>query len=205
MCSHCRIPGHTKDKCYKLNGLSPGHRNNSRFKSYANQSSLEQKQIGNGPPLTQGQYNQLLALLQPSKSPAITPAANHVRSSSSASEISPVSGIISCNFTNTSHTITKPYCSWIINTEATDHMICRPHLFTHNVSLVSHTIKLLNGTTTNATHVGDICLSDQFILKHVLCVPDFFCNLHSPKSLTTHSNCCLIFYSKSCYIQDLSS
>ncbi|XP_031263248.1 uncharacterized protein LOC116121427 [Pistacia vera] len=64
VCTHCNIPGHTKDKCYKLTGFPPGHRNNSRSKSYANQSSLEHEQIGNGPSITQEQYNQLIALLQ---------------------------------------------------------------------------------------------------------------------------------------------
>ncbi|KAJ0047128.1 hypothetical protein Pint_06129 [Pistacia integerrima] len=73
------------------------------------------------------------------------------------------------------------------------------------MSFVSHTIKLPNGTTTLAMHVGDIHLSDHIVLKHVLCVPAFSFNLLSAKSLTTHSNCYLIFFSNSCYIQDLSS
>ncbi|KAF5463979.1 hypothetical protein F2P56_014097 [Juglans regia] len=39
VCSHCHIPGHVKDKCYRLNGFPPGHKNNNnKFKSSANQS-----------------------------------------------------------------------------------------------------------------------------------------------------------------------
>ncbi|XP_042958217.1 uncharacterized protein LOC122293829 [Carya illinoinensis] len=40
ICNHCRIPGHTREKCYKLNGFPSGHKNNSKYKSNANQSSL---------------------------------------------------------------------------------------------------------------------------------------------------------------------
>lgn len=35
--------------------------------------------------------------------------------------------------------------------------------------------------------------------------PSFLFNLISAKFLTTHSNFCLIFFSNSCYVQDLSS
>ncbi|KAG2699759.1 hypothetical protein I3760_07G204900 [Carya illinoinensis] len=76
---------------------------------------------------------------------------------------------------------------WILDTGATDHMVCSPNFFTHNMTRVSHSIKLPNGTTTIATHLA------------------FSFNLVSAKSLTTNSNCCLLFFSNSCYIQDLST
>lgn len=33
LCAHCKMIGHTMDKCYKLHGYSPGHK---RFKGHAN-------------------------------------------------------------------------------------------------------------------------------------------------------------------------
>ncbi|XP_035540301.1 uncharacterized protein LOC118344255 [Juglans regia] len=75
ICSHCRIPGHTKDKCYRLNSYPPGHKNGPKSKSVANIVSLEQEQIHNSSPITQEQYGKLLALLQPSSTIDNTPAA----------------------------------------------------------------------------------------------------------------------------------
>ncbi|KAF5444870.1 hypothetical protein F2P56_033966 [Juglans regia] len=77
VCSHCHIPGHTKEKCYKLNGFPPGHKHHNKYKSFANQSTLEQEQINHGPPITQEQYSHLLALLHHSNPTTSTSAANH--------------------------------------------------------------------------------------------------------------------------------
>ncbi|KAF5460192.1 hypothetical protein F2P56_020078 [Juglans regia] len=92
VCSHCCIPGHTREKCYKLHGFPPGYKNNSKIKSHANQSSLEQEQIGNGSPITQEQYTRLLALLQSPQLSVPTSIANHTCSDSSTSGTSPISG-----------------------------------------------------------------------------------------------------------------
>ncbi|XP_042988862.1 uncharacterized protein LOC122316411 [Carya illinoinensis] len=77
VCSHCRIPGHTKDKCYRLNGYPSSHKNGPKSKYIANIVSLEHEQNHNGSPITQEQYSKFLALLQPSSSSTIdnTPAA----------------------------------------------------------------------------------------------------------------------------------
>ncbi|XP_042964693.1 uncharacterized protein LOC122298916 [Carya illinoinensis] len=91
VCSHCHIPGHTKEKCYRLNGFPSGHKNHTKHKTFANQSSLEQDHIGNGPSITPEQYSQLISLLQSSTSSVHTPAANQVLTNLSASE-SPMSG-----------------------------------------------------------------------------------------------------------------
>ncbi|KAA8547446.1 hypothetical protein F0562_003690 [Nyssa sinensis] len=89
VCSHCQIPGHTKEKCYKLNGFPLGHKQNAKYRSSANQSSLAQDEINHGPPITQEQYSQLLALLNPSRGDNTIPAANNVLANSSPMSASP--------------------------------------------------------------------------------------------------------------------
>ncbi|XP_040996208.1 uncharacterized protein LOC121242410 [Juglans microcarpa x Juglans regia] len=163
VCSHCRIPGHIKEKCYKFNGFPPGHKNNSKSKSYANQSTLEQEQINNGPLITQEQYSQLLALLHPHPTPIIAPAAN-IASTSNL----PMSGNSYCNSAHSQHTVTTIDTPWIIDTGATDHMICSSALFSHNITPISHTVKLPNGSTTQATHIGDVRLNACLILRNDL-------------------------------------
>ncbi|XP_042954603.1 uncharacterized protein LOC122291017 [Carya illinoinensis] len=139
MCSHCHIPGHIKEKCYKLNGFPPGHKHGLKLKSFANQSSLVQEEIHHRSSITQEQYKQLLALLNPSHVDATTPTTNNAHVDSS-----PVSTHTHGNASNT---------SWIIDAGATDHMICSLNLFTNNVTTVSNMIKLPNGSTTTATHL----------------------------------------------------
>ncbi|KAG7983952.1 hypothetical protein I3843_04G132100, partial [Carya illinoinensis] len=197
LCSHCRIPDHTKEKCYKLHGFPPRHKNTSKFTSSANQSLLVQDTISNSLPITQEQYGQLIALLQSSKNDGAIPAANNARTTSS-----PMSGTPFSVFSHINNHASRESTPWIIDTGAMDHMICSPNFFTHNVNTISQSIKLPNGASSTATHIGDVHLSNKLILHNVLCVPDFSFNLISARALAHHSNCCLIFFSTSCYIQD---
>lgn len=128
--------------------------------SSTNQSFLKQDQINHRPPINQEQYNYLLALLNQS-SIGTSPAMNHVQASLPESNMCPMSGISYSNFTNTHHKVAHINASRILDMGA----IYSPHLFTHNITVVSHTIKLPNGHTTAATHVGDVYLSTRLILK----------------------------------------
>ncbi|KAG7968194.1 hypothetical protein I3843_08G140600 [Carya illinoinensis] len=166
VCSHCRIAGHTKDKCYWLNGYPSGHKNGPKSKYIANIVSLEQEQNHNGSPITQEQYSKLLVLLQPSSSSTIdnTPA---VVNQAQLLHSPTMSGNSSCFLTHNSTSTSSP--RWILDIGTTDHMVCSPNFFTHNITRVSHSVKLPNGTTTIATHLGDIHFSPHLIFKHVLC------------------------------------
>lgn len=116
-----------------------------------------------------------------------------------------MSSISFSNVTSTHNHISHTTNTWIIDTGATDYMICSSKFFTHNVTLIRQTIKLPNGAFGTASHIGDVHLSTDLILHNALCVPGFSFNPLSAKSLAHHSNCCLIFLSNSCYIQPLSS
>ncbi|KAG2717175.1 hypothetical protein I3760_03G161400 [Carya illinoinensis] len=76
VCSHCRMPGHVAEKCFKLHGYPPGHKLHGKGRpAFANQVTTlmppGHEQINNNQAtLTQEQYSQLIALLksQPSHS-----------------------------------------------------------------------------------------------------------------------------------------
>ncbi|KAG7966386.1 hypothetical protein I3843_08G048800 [Carya illinoinensis] len=89
VCSHCHIPGHTAEKCFKIHGYPSGHKQygKPRAAAAANQASTlmttDQEQTNNNSQvsLTQEQYGQLMALLQTQN----THSANHVQTLISSS------------------------------------------------------------------------------------------------------------------------
>ncbi|KAG6698883.1 hypothetical protein I3842_08G041700, partial [Carya illinoinensis] len=78
LCSHCGLAGHIVDKCFKLHGYPPNYKFRDKSKTGSvnsvQQSSMVADNSSTTLPITVDQYQQLLALLQPS--PAVTPSAN---------------------------------------------------------------------------------------------------------------------------------
>ena len=116
-----------------------------------------------------------------------------------------ISGIHYCLNAHTHITSSSHPIPWIIDTGATDHMVCCPLFFTTIVSTTSHPVALPNGTHVPATHTGTIQLTPSICLTQVLCIPSFNFNLIFVKKLTTNLTCFIIFLSNLCVIQDLFS
>lgn len=68
---------------------------------------------------------------------------------------------------------------WILDSGATDHMICSLSLFTTPPQCIDLTIYLPTGTTTKATHRGHVTLHNGLTLHDALLVPTFSLNLIS--------------------------
>lgn len=82
------------------------------------------------------------------------------------------------------HSNTAPESQiWIIDSGATDHITPYVHLLS-NVQTINSSLHLPNGHTAQVTHVGNINLTDNLKLDHVLCVPTFSYNLLSITKLT---------------------
>jgi hypothetical protein len=218
VCSHCGITGHTMEKCYRLHGFPPGFQFNKgkNAPSAANQVSSETKSEIPQLPITYDQCQQLMNMFKPSSSETSSSnisAANQVSSTSSQEQlISHMAGSISItslfssidkshsvfasstsllqqtSFTNSIH------APWIIDTGATDHMICTVSLFTTITAVISRTVRLPNGQSASVTHIGTVRISESFILTDVLCVPSFSFNLISVSKLIKVMHCCLIFF-----------
>ena len=94
--------------------------------------------------------------------------------------------------------------SWVMDTGASDHIVCFVSLF-QSYTIVSHyVVELPNGESAHVTHIGIVKFSNSLILEHVLCVPSFSFNLLSVSQLTQKLPLSLVFLSQYCFIQDLS-
>ena len=93
--------------------------------------------------------------------------------------------------------------TWVIDTGATNHIVCSMHLLT-SFTAISHTmVEFPNGEAALVTHVGTLKLSSHNTLTNVLYVPSFSFNLISVSALTHSQPLCLVFLSNYCFIQDL--
>lgn len=90
--------------------------------------------------------------------------------------------------------------TWIVDTEATDHMVHSKSYLSHVVSTVSNGVKLHNGNFVVVTHIGNLKFSATLTLTNVLCIPSFNSNLLFISQLTRDNGCCIMFTSGMCYI-----
>ena len=159
------------------------------------------------------QYQKLLALIGTRSSPLASPVqgkdilattmTNVVSSNGSAmAGINLTHSVFSTQVVNR-----KAYDSttWVIDTGATDHIVCSMHLLTTVTANTMSIVQLPNGETASVTHVGIVTLSSSLILHNVLCVPSFAFNLFSVSSFTKSKPFCLVLLSGICFIQDLTS
>jgi hypothetical protein len=213
------------EKCYRLHGFPPGYKftKGKNASSVANQVSAEpdHPQL----PITYEQCQQLMNMFKPaSLEPSLTQSAsvNKVSSASPQDQlISHMAGKISVTShvsLDTKHSVFASSSSlfqktsltnsvdahWIIDTGATDHMICTVSLFTSITSVVSRTVKLPNGQFASVTHIGTLRISESFLLTDFLCIPSFSFNLISVSKLIKMMHCCFIFLSNFCFIQHLT-
>jgi hypothetical protein len=94
---------------------------------------------------------------------------------------------------------------WIIDTGATDHIICSISLFTSITTTLSTNVRLPNGKLAAVTHIGTIQISANLLLTNVLCVPSFSFNLLYVNKLIKSIHCCFILFANFCFIQSLNS
>ncbi|CAA3011464.1 Retrovirus-related Pol poly from transposon TNT 1-94 [Olea europaea subsp. europaea] len=105
--------------------------------------------------------------------------------------------ILACS----AYTYTKS--TWIIDTGATDHIVCFVQQLTTITATINGNVKLSNGHVAVVTHIRTVQLSSDLTLTNVLCVPCFTFDLISASKLVSVLHCCLIFIFAYCFIQDL--
>ncbi|KAA8529266.1 hypothetical protein F0562_033935 [Nyssa sinensis] len=149
-CTHCGKDGHTIDRCYRIHGYPPGPRNpkpEHGSKHSAHQASGSIPPAPSSLPFTPEQCQQLLAILNNTSQPPSM--AHHV-------------GNIESHLSGNPST-TDPL--WILDSGATDHMVCTPAALTHSTPVHGCTVQLPNGSYATVTHVGSIVFSPDLILK----------------------------------------
>jgi hypothetical protein len=92
---------------------------------------------------------------------------------------------------------------WIIDTGATNHIVCSISFLTTITAIVSKQVRLPNGNSASVTHIGTVKISATLTLTNVLCVPSFSFNLIFVSKLIKVLNCCIILLAEFCFIQQL--
>jgi len=207
-CDHCKMSGHSIQKCYKIHGYPPGHKLYRGKKvtasvtqhqdgvSWLEEFPLDKQQQQQNvpavalPTLNAEQYQQLLTLL-------------------SKQQEGPVE-----SFNGTGFMAGKPFCfstsfkdtKWIIDSGASDHITPHFHLLTSVSQLKTPGfITMPNGKQSKITHVGSVQLTPTLLLTNVLLVPDFQFNLLSVHKLCQQITGKVIFTPSNCILQGLTS
>ena len=174
------------EQCYQLNGFPPTRHKidlglGSSLKPRAHQVSTTSSF-----PSTLDQCQQLLAILN-----NVTPEQSMVHQVGSTEQsLACMSSILSDD------------SLWILDSGATNHMVCCPIALSQSYPIYGCTVQLRDGSYASITHIGYVTLSPSLVLHNVLCFSTFHFNLIFVRTLC-RTLCCLIIFSYDfCFIQD---
>jgi hypothetical protein len=173
MCTHCGLAGHTVDRCYKLHGFPHGFKFTRRIAPSAhlvvqNNEGIISDSSSSTPqlPIIAEKCQKLLEFLQTNPHHASTSQVGSLPTNqdhlfSKMTYISFAFNAKNYVFHSTFIPLNlKPNNPWIIDTRATDHMVCCISLFTTIIATVSTSVKLPNGDLVSVTHIGTVQISD---------------------------------------------
>ncbi|XP_012856897.1 PREDICTED: uncharacterized protein LOC105976150 [Erythranthe guttata] len=221
-CTHCNIYGHTIDKCYKLHGYPPGYKAKPRYSSlpqsrfsvnqvaamespldYATSGSTSQPPFVSSDPvlanMSAAQCQQLMAYF--SNQMAAKKQVSTQQSHGDEAEVAHISCVSGICLAASLHESFQPHY-WIIDSGASRHICNDKTLFSslHKVNFAR--VILPDCSLVVVEYMGDVCLSDDLILKNVFYVPSFKFNLISVSALLDRLPHTVIFDSTSFLIQD---
>jgi hypothetical protein len=177
VCTFCGKTNHTVENCFKKHGVPPHMQ--KQFQNSSNNvasDGTDDGSLSNGAdtksdnsPMTQGQFNTLMELIQKS---GIGQSSGH------ASSNQVVVGHLSTG--NTSHCMhSSSHSSWIIDSGASDHICSSIKWFHSYKQIIPVNVRLPNGQCLTASYSGTIHFSPEFIVYNVLLIPEFSLNLLS--------------------------
>lgn len=191
-CTHCKISGHSVERCFKIHGYPPNFKDfKTRKVAVVSVSNDQTSGDSNSASISVAQYQQLMDMLSKNSQSASTS-----QSAQDSSDHALLAGKI-CMLA------TKP-SGWLIDSGATDH-ICSDLSSFHTYEPVlgkSETIVVPDGRHIPILHVGTVQLHKDIILQNVLHIPEFHYNLISVKRLCQDFGCSVTFNTDTCYLQD---
>ncbi|GMI80076.1 hypothetical protein HRI_001676900 [Hibiscus trionum] len=199
-CSHCNMLGHTRDKCYKLNGYPPGYNVRSRpshpHTAHSNVvKDSESLPVVPGESLTPHQCQQLIATLSTQLQ-----AASNLDIPSSSINLTMQGKILA--YINSLH-FSDSKSPWIIDSGASLHICYEKGLFESLTPITGGSILLPDKSVIPVEFSGTVRLSPSLILNSVLFVPEFRFNLLAVSALVKNSDLQVLFCNSQCVIQDL--
>ncbi|KAK9672433.1 hypothetical protein RND81_12G100400 [Saponaria officinalis] len=175
-CNYCKKPGHTIDRCYKLQyNRSRKFANNAQtdgiLGSYDHHvGAVDRNMSSSTPDITPDMLEQLRNILQnQSQSSQILPSAANFAGNIFLS----LGSSASINF-------------WILDSGASDHMCADKKLFSNMQPILKpYNVSLPNGESVRITQMGSVPVTTEITLQNVLYVPCFKFNLLSIAKLAT--------------------
>nr|XP_017256544.1 PREDICTED: uncharacterized protein LOC108226104 [Daucus carota subsp. sativus] len=185
-CTHCKINGHSIERCFKINGYHPG------FKGFKDKKLAAMATTSDdSPPITNAQYSQLMSLLNNQSSNCQTNDKND--------HLAMLAG---------KYCFLSEHCGktgWLIDSGATDHICSNLSAFVHYTKVnPTEYITIPDGKQVAVKHTGSIQLTADLTLHNVLHVPDFHFNLISVQKLCQDLKCEVFFTVDKCILQGLS-
>lgn len=196
-CTHCKVPGHSMERCFRIHGFPPGFKgfkdkrvaalthSNDVHDSDNNTSEVKHDSI------SIDQFNQLMSLLQQQPSSSRAQAVDTQHTSGHA--------LVACTYC----LLSSSNNTWLLDSSATDH-ICSTLTLFHSYSPTKtsdHHITIPDGRQIPVSHIDPVQLTKDIKLHNVLHIPDFEFNLISVHKLCHDLNCQIIFTHDSCFLQ----
>jgi len=92
------------------------------------------------------------------------------------------------------------FSSWILDSDATDHICSSLNYFTSYNQINPIFVKLPNGNQVIANYFGSVFINQDHILDNVFYISNFTFNILSVEKLIDNLSCMIIFYSNGCHI-----
>lgn len=214
-CTHCKIPGHTVDKCYKLHGYPPGYKPRPKVQPI-NQISSTTMTSGTTPssheanqPKKEYTTEELQGLFQQwiSKLPTgmFNNSATSIATSVSAEDTSHFPGGIYClSISCPPHELFNS-TEWVVDSGVTCHICSKKNCFTSPIHPIPTSLIILpDGSHYTVSLGGEVQLGDCLMLRNVLFMPELHFNLMAA-SKTTDLDFDVHFSKTHAIIQELSS
>ena len=153
LCTHYNIPGHTVDKCYKLNGYLPGYKFKPKGKPTKIHINQASSSVGDGivtpsseislDTLTANQCKQLLTFLSSQLQLNSSSTLDLQRMYNLLDHLCLVLVVNSLSFTISSFSFQAS--SWVLDTGATHHVCCSLNSFKSNIPAYNSSDTLPDG------------------------------------------------------------
>lgn len=194
-CDHCNVPGHSRERCWKLNGYPTNFQAGSKFRAQANNKgkrvvvlAQEDDEEDTEPQayISMQEYKRLKSLEKQKQ--------EEIAESSNSNAKANVAGICLISTLN---------AKWIIDSGATHQICANLELFeTYEKYKDAHSsITVADGKRSTVKHIGTVNLGHGIILQNVMHVPGFKFNLISTHQLCKDLNCSIIFTHDKCILQ----
>ena len=184
-CEHCKVHGHSMERCWKIHGFPANYRPNIWRKDGPNKAntthvSTQSAEKNAEPKLTQKQYDKLMSLLNTQSNKTEDKESTIAASAHSEGQCS-----------------LKPV--WILDSGTTDHICCDINIFKHYSHINKQfTIVIPDGSHVLIKYIGTIELGNGLKLNKVLYVPGFQYNLISIYKLCQDQNVKISFITNMC-------